>query len=109
VSYKIFVTPTFKKQAKRLAKKFRSLNDDLDTFASSIKDDPTIGIHLGDNVYKVRLKVKSKGKGKSGGMRIILYVKVTAKHVYLLSIFDKSEQATITSAEIRSVLREINP
>ena len=106
MSYNIYLTPSFKKQAKRLAKKFRSLSIDLEKLSSSLKVEPTQGISLGKNIYKIRIHVASKGKGKSGGMRVITYVKIVAKSVFLLAIYDKSERGNISDAEIKNSIAE---
>jgi hypothetical protein len=61
-----------------------------------LKLEPICGAALGNNCYKVRIAIASKGKGKSGGGRVIIHVKVTRNKVYLLSVYDKSEQSNIT-------------
>jgi mRNA-degrading endonuclease RelE of RelBE toxin-antitoxin system len=63
---------------------------------------------LGLGCYKLRLSVKSKGKGKSGGARVITYVHVTKKSVRLLSIYDKSEQESMHIAELRQLLSALD-
>jgi hypothetical protein len=63
----------------------------LAEFESSTSLDPQQGTSLGHNAYKIRLAVRSKGKGKSGGMRIITFVISRQREVYLLWIYDKSE------------------
>lgn len=100
-------TPLFKKQAKRLIKKYRSLANELSEFENSISENPTQGIALGNNTYKIRLSVESKGKGKSGGMRIITYVVTKQLEVYLLTIYDKSEMENIDSKTLKSLVSEI--
>lgn len=63
---------------------------------------------MGNNVYKIRLSIKSKRKGKSGGARIITYIKSAKNTVFLLSIFDKSEQSTVTDKQIAELIDQIN-
>ena len=65
------------------------------------------GTPLGNHRYKIRLAVKSKGKGKSGGMRVITYVVVQNEKVYLTDIYDKSEQANVTDKELGELIKEI--
>ena len=67
----IITTPTFEKEFKRLNKKYASLKSDLEVFEKDISENPKIGDDLGHEVYKVRIAIKSKNKGKSGGGRII--------------------------------------
>ncbi|MCW3124808.1 MAG: Toxin-antitoxin system, toxin component, RelE family [Bacteroidetes bacterium] len=103
MSYSVSSIPLFDKQAKRLSKKYPSLAGDLKHLIKTLQKDPTQGTSLGSNFYKIRLAISSKGKGKSGGARIITYVKVEATTVYLASIYDKSEQATVTDKELRQI------
>jgi len=73
MSYSIYPTPDFKRAFKKLHKKHLSLKDDLQKL---VINNPEMGIHLGHRVYKIRLAISSKGKGKSGGARIITYLVV---------------------------------
>jgi mRNA-degrading endonuclease RelE of RelBE toxin-antitoxin system len=56
-------------------------------------------------VYKVRLKNSDTQRGKSGGYRIIYYLKTDAD-IVLLTIYSKSEQSDITTAEIRRIIKQ---
>ena len=105
--YKIIASDNFRKEAKRLLKKFTSLKDDLAGLEKTLTNNPTEGTALGNNCYKIRLKVKSKNKGKSGGMRVITLLVNISKNIYLLSIYDKSEQADITSKELDQLVNEV--
>jgi hypothetical protein len=69
-----------------------------------LAENPTLGVPLGNHVYKIRIAISSKGKGKSGGARIITFVKVTQEAVYLVSIYDKSDLKTLTKNQIRELL-----
>jgi mRNA-degrading endonuclease RelE of RelBE toxin-antitoxin system len=95
MSYNIEITALFEKQLKRLTKKFPSLKSEFSELIKSIKHSPGQGTSIGNNYFKIRIAIASKGKGKSGGGRIITHVKVTREKVYLLSIYDKSEQSDI--------------
>jgi hypothetical protein len=53
------------------------------------------------------LKITSKKKGKSGGARVITHVQVVNNKIYLMSMYDKSEQGTITPKELNSLLKLI--
>ncbi len=64
----------FAKEFKRLAIKYKSLPDDFKVLIDEIYKNPTVGIALGNNLFKMRLSVKSKQKGKSGGLRIISHL-----------------------------------
>jgi hypothetical protein len=107
MSYSIFSIPIFDRQAKRLAKKYPSLKKDLAGLIEKLTDAPEQGKALGNNFYKIRLAIASKGKGKSGGARVITYVKVVHNKVYLTTIFDKSEKSTLTDKELEQIFNLI--
>lgn len=108
MSYNISSIPLFDKQAKRLAKKYPSLKKDLFLFLEQLADDPTMGTPLGNNFYKIRMAISSKGKGKSVGARIITYVKIIETTVFLSFIYDKSEKNSITDKELEQVFKTID-
>lgn len=83
----------FERQAHRLAKKYKSLKQDLLSLRQELLDNPFQGVELGRGVRKIRLAISSKGGGKSGGARVLtltLHVSDNA-NVTLLTIYDKSE------------------
>lgn len=104
MSYKVELSDNFKKEAKKLIKKFDSLKDDLALLFKQLEQNPEMGTSLGNNFYKIRLAIKSKNKGKSGGARIISYLKVTQEKVILLSIFNKGEKESISDKEILFIM-----
>ncbi|TAN15217.1 MAG: hypothetical protein EPN37_10135 [Chitinophagaceae bacterium] len=107
MSYKVKSIAVFERQAKRLNKKYPSLLKDLRQLISELKENPEKGTPLGRNCFKIRLAIKSKGKGKSGGARIITDVVIIEETVYLLSIYDKGEQANISDKELTELLKQI--
>jgi len=107
---KVSVIPTdyFNKKAKPLVKKFKTLQAEINELALQLEKNPLIGIDLGDNIRKIRLASKSKGKGKSGGFRVITYllsIQNSQIEVYLISIYDKSEMENIPKNEIKKILK----
>ncbi len=109
------VTRNFKKEVKPLLKKYYSLRKDILELEKELISNPMLGTPLGKNVFKIRLKITSKGKGKSGGARVISLVETnligiveqTSERevtVNLLSIYDKSAVATITDYELRDLI-----
>jgi len=104
MNYKVEVTAKFKKLAKRLVKKFPSLKSELDNLFDSLETEPKQGKPIGSECYKIRLAIASKGKGKSGGARVITHLHVTKITIYLLTIYDKSEQADISDKELKELL-----
>ena len=108
----IITTHNFRKEAKKLLKKYRSLKSELQAFQANLAQSPTMGTLLTENVYKIRLGVKSKGKGKSGGMRIITYIHLLEKEngeidIYLLSIYDKSDYENISERLLKEIVEEV--
>ena len=109
MSYEIIATKTFNKKVKALSKKYHSLKSDLDKFEKKLLANPNMGEDLGANVRKIRMAISSKNKGKSGGARIItcsFLVDYFNTDIYLLTIYDKHEQDTISDNEIKKLKRE---
>ena len=104
MSYKVLTIPPFDRQLKRLAKKYASIKQDLAKLEYKLQENPVSGASLGNDCYKIRLAIKSKGKGKSGGARIITHLHITATTVYLLSIYDKYEKEGLTDKELKELL-----
>ncbi len=105
--YQIEPTSRFLKLVKRLCRKYPSLLDDVDQLTHELKIHPITGTAIGMGCYKIRLAIKSKGKGKSGGGRVITYVYVAKTTVYLLTIYDKSEREDISDKELKELLKGI--
>ncbi len=105
MNYEVEAIPNFKKEAKQLIKKFRSLKQELANLARVLETEPNTGTSLGNNCYKIRLAIESKQKGKSGGARVITYVYVAQSTVYLLTIFDKGEHENIADKDLRALIK----
>jgi mRNA-degrading endonuclease RelE of RelBE toxin-antitoxin system len=105
MSYNIELTDNFKKEAKKLIKKYASLRTEITELGKELAENPTMGTPLGNDVYKIRLSISSKNKGKSGGARIISFVKIINETVYLLSIYNKGEKNNISDKEIEQLLQ----
>ena len=111
----IKTTKEFDKEAKRLQKKYPSLAHDLSALVDSLYQKPKTGTSLGSNTYKIRLAIASKGKGKSGGARVITHVdtELIATHIthadytttiHLLTIYDKSEVGSVSTEMIKRLI-----
>lgn len=107
MTYSIKSISVFEKQTRRLSRKYPSLKKELLDLVESLKENPFQGTTLGNNCYKIRIAISSKGKGKSGGARLITHLIVVEKLVYLLTIYDKSEKADLLPGELKSLLKEI--
>lgn len=87
-----------------MAKRYSSLHSDLSSLKSTLEDNPTTGTSLGGGLYKVRLAIKSKGKGKSGGARVISYYLMLDNELILLTMYDKADQENISEQKINKLL-----
>ena len=105
--YNVIPIDKFKKEARRLIKKYPSLKQELFNLNTLLTSNPTAGSSLGNNCYKIRIAIKSKGKGKSGGARVITYIITENKEVYLLTIYDKAELETIDDNILRKIIKTI--
>ena len=101
----IVALPQFEKEIKQLSKKYPSIDADFEGLLSSLLNNPTTGESLGNNCYKIRMKIASKRTGKSGGARVITCVKILNSKIFLVSIYDKADRETITKKEIESILK----
>ena len=106
MSYEVIITDRFERRIQRLGKKFASIDDDYDRLLNELEQQPLTGDALGRDCYKVRMRIAAKGKGKSGGARVITCVKIVGEKIYLLTIYDKSEQDSISDNERDELLRE---
>ena len=102
------ITDSFARATKKLRKKYPSIISDVERLQNDLRTNPTMGVLLKDNIYKIRLAIKSKGQGKSGGARVIAYheilLQVTQHTIHLIAIYDKSDQTTISDAKIQNLL-----
>jgi hypothetical protein len=104
VRFEFIPTDEFARELKKLAKKYKSLKGEFEELQNQLEKGQTLRVNLGNNAYKIRLDVKSKGKGKSGGLRVITYVDVILiedlTNIYFLSIYDKSDISNISDNEL---------
>ena len=107
MSYNIIAVPTFRKELKKLAKKYPSIKTDLAALFESLEQNPVQGTSLDRNCYKIRIAIESKGKGKSGGARIITNFVIAEETVFLLSIYDKSKKENLTDKELDELLKYV--
>ncbi len=107
MSFEIIPTLKFIKEIKRLVKKFPSLKKEYENLISALSKHPTMGVSLGESCYKIRISIASKNKGKSGGARVITFVIMEDEEIYLLTVYDKSEKASITQKELKEIIKEI--
>ena len=107
MKYNVLTIPPFDRQMKRLSKKYPSLKAEYSVLIDELEENPEKGIHIGNNCFKIRLAIASKGRGKSGGARVITHFYIENETVFLLAIYDKSEQDNISDKELKELLLEI--
>ena len=101
-------SPTFNKNLRTLAKKYRSLRNDIQPVIEQLEQGDLPGDQIPDvgyAVFKLRIRNSDAQKGKSGGYRLIYYLK-TEIAIILLTIYTKSEQVDIAADDIRSIIAE---
>ncbi len=101
-------SPTFNRNLRSLAKKYRNIRNDIQPVIEQLERGKLLGDKIsgiGYEVFKLRVRNSDIQKGKSGGYRLIYYVK-TANGIILLTIYTKSEQADIVADEIKSIIAE---
>ena len=101
----------FVRGAKALRKKYPSFESDYNAFLDELEKNPFSGEPLGKHTYKNRMAIASKGKGKSGGARVITYnlQKKSDDEVLitLMSIYDKSDIENVSDAYLRSLVEKV--
>lgn len=108
--FEIIPTPTFEKSLKALAKRHRSLKQDITDFLKSLIENPFQGDELSPGIRKIRMAITSKGRGKSGGVRVITYTVVLAENegeIYLMDIYDKSDFSTVDVKIIKDMIVDL--
>ena len=107
MKYEVVTIPHFDRLFKRLAKKYPSLKDDLVQLTKILAEEPKTGVSLGNDCYKIRFAITSKSKGKSGGGRVVTHIKISQSRVFLLSVYDKSEQEDISDKVLAQLLKTL--
>jgi len=107
MSYNVLVLDEFKKNTKKLAKKYKKIKIDIVTLVTRLEKDPYEGVHLFGNCYKIRIPNSSVPTGKSGSFRVVTYYVDKASSVHLLTIYSKSDQESISDAKIIALLESI--
>ena len=108
MSYNIISTTRFAKELKRLVKKFPSLIIEYSELVEQLLVNPETGTFIGNNCYKIRLAIASKGKGKRGGGRAITYIYLKTSTVYLLTVYDKSEKEDLKPNELTQIIEGLD-
>lgn len=110
MSYVILTSKDFDVAIKRLYKRHRSMADDYAAFLVSLQENPLQGVELSPGIRKIRMAITSKGRGKSGGVRVITANAIVAEHkgrIALLTIYDKADASTVKMNVIKQMAREL--
>jgi len=102
---KILFSDNFLKEAKALSKKYKLLKSDLQQAIYEIEASKDLGVSLGLNLFKKRVKNSSIPTGKSGGFRVIIFAQIKNK-IILISIFSKTEKESLSDAELSTLLQK---
>ena len=104
MSYKIETIPRFDKDIKKLKKRFPKIKDDLTLLLTELSQNPEMGTHLENSIFKIRLQNSSIPTGKSGGFRVITYY-IQDKVLYLVTIYSKKDTDTIITEKLKEIIR----
>lgn len=104
--YKILETSLYSKLVKKLKKRYKNINDDIDVFTNSINDISKLGTNIGNNIYKARIANSDKNKGKSAGYRLISYLKIENSTITYMYIYDKSDLENISEEQLDKAIIE---
>jgi len=103
--------PEFERRAKLLKKKYPSFVNDYIAFLNELESNPFSGESLGHHTYKNRMSISSKGRGKSGGARVITYNLEQRSDnevvITLMTIYDKSEISNISDSYLKNLIKDI--
>ena len=92
---------------KRLKKRHKSLQQDFEQLLASLLQNPIQGVELDGGVRKIRMAITSKGRGKSGGARVIIRVRIVADELQLLYIYDKADYENVSDDFLRDVIKRM--
>jgi len=104
---KVRTSEEFRIAYKRLKKRHKSLQHDFERLLVSLLENPIQGVEIEENVRKIRLAITSKGRGKSGGARVIIRVRLIADELQLLYIYDKADFENVSDAFLRDVMKRM--
>lgn len=110
MSFDVSATDNFEKSLKHLAKKYRSIKQDVGDLIDLLETSPLQGDEIAPGIRKIRMAITSKGKGKSGGARVITFNILTTStegKVILLEIYDKSEFVTVDVASLFLMVKRL--
>ena len=110
MTYEILTSSYFDSEVKRLAKRHRSLADDLEAFQGELLKNPYQGAEIAPGIRKIRMAIASKGLGHSGGARVITLtytVSERAGEIILLLIYDKADASSVKVNDVKKIVKKL--
>lgn len=101
------ISDEFKTAYKRLKKKHKSLDADFEALLMSLQVNPRQGVELHEDIWKIRMNITSKGRGKSGGARVIIRLRIVMNELQLIYIYDKADFENVSDAYLRDILKRM--
>jgi mRNA-degrading endonuclease RelE of RelBE toxin-antitoxin system len=103
---KVEIFQNFRRKFKKIYKKNRKLNEDIEALIKILEENPTTGTFLSDDIYKIRIANSSKNIGKRGGFRVITYYLDENDVVYLVEIYEKNNIENIPIEQLVKIIQE---
>lgn len=104
---RVKISEDFRIAYKRLKKRHKSLQQDFERLLESLLLNPMLGVELDGGARKVRLAITSKGRGKSGGARVIIRVRIVADELQLLYIYDKADYENVSDVFLCDIMKRM--
>jgi mRNA-degrading endonuclease RelE of RelBE toxin-antitoxin system len=107
-SVNVIALPTFTRNIRTLIKKYRNILNDIQPIVAQLENGETPGDRvagIGYPIFKLRVKNSDNQKGKSGGYRLIYYLK-TNDQIFLLTLYSKSEQDDVVAGDLKDIIEE---
>ena len=104
---RIELTNDFKKETRKLIKKYKNFNIDLKKLFDSLLVSPNKWTDLWDWFYKIRIKNSDNNKWKSWWYRTITYYNEW-DFILLITIYSKSDTSTISKNKAQEILRNFH-
>ena len=80
---------------------------DFEALLMSLQENPYQGVEIHEEIWKIRMNITSKGRGKSGGARVIIRVRIVMDELQLLYIYDKADFENVSDAYLRDILKRM--
>ena len=105
MSFEIKPVDGFKRDFKKLAKKYKNIDKDIREVILELRENPEAGVYLKNDCYKIRVSNSSNSTGKSGGFRVIYYFIDEQNNLYLMNIYSKTQKENISENELLELLK----